>query len=145
MPEKPVKARRRQDGTFAPGSSGNPAGARLGSRHKTTIAVQALLEGDAESLTRVAITRALTGDPVALRLCLDRIAPVPKDRPVTFDLPAVREAKDHAPAVAATLEGMAKGKLTPSEASAFVAIIEQHRRSIELLELEARIAALEGA
>lgn len=141
----PDKIGRKLNGRFKPGQSGNPRGRPLGSRHKATLAVEALLQGEADSLTRVAITRALGGDPVALKLCLDRIAPVPKDRPVTFDLPAVHDAKDHAPAIAKTLEGMARGELTPSEAGAFVALIEQHRRSIELIELEARIAALEGS
>jgi len=142
---KPVKPGRNPDGTFAPGNSANPAGKPKGCRHRTTLAVEALLQGEARKLTRQAITRALQGDTTALKLCLDRIAPVPKERPVTFDLPAVREAKDHAPAIAAALEATAKGELTPSEAQAFVSLIEQHRRSIELVELEARIAALEGA
>ena len=144
MPAKPDKTGRNPDGTFARGCSGNLAGNRKGSRHRTTLAVDALLKGEAESLTRVAVQRALAGDMGALKLCLDRIAPPPKDRPVTFALPALREAKDHAPAVAAALEGMARGELTPSEAQAFVNLIEQHRRAVEFGELEGRVAALEA-
>ncbi len=140
----PDKTGRKLDGTFARGHSGNPAGKRKGSRHRTTKAVEALLEGEAEQLTRVAVTRALAGDMMALRLCMDRIAPPLKDRPVTLQLPPVRDARDHAPAIAAALEAMAGGELTPSEAQAFVGLIEQHRKSIELGELESRIAALEA-
>jgi hypothetical protein len=106
--------------------------------------VDALLAGEAEALTRLAITRALGGDMVALRLCMDRIAPPLKDRPVTLRLPPVRTASDHAPAIAAALAAMAEGELTPSEAQAFVGLIDQHRKSIELGELESRIAALEA-
>ena len=37
--------------------------------------VEALLDGEAETLTRKAIELATAGDMQALRLCLDRIAP----------------------------------------------------------------------
>jgi hypothetical protein len=47
----------------------------------TTLAVEALLDGEAETITRKAIELAKEGDLTALRLCLDRIAPPRKDRP----------------------------------------------------------------
>ena len=74
---------------FAPGTSGNPRGRPSGSRHKTTLAMEELLDGEAEKLTRKAIDLALAGDMVALRLCLDRTIPPRRDRPVLFALPAV--------------------------------------------------------
>src|ERR1043166_2707029 len=80
MAEEPNKAERMRDGTFAPGNS---IGAnKAGSRHRTTRAVEALLEGQAEALTQKAVALALAGDGPALRLCLDRIAPPRKDAPV---------------------------------------------------------------
>jgi hypothetical protein len=60
---------------FVKGQVPNPNGRPVGSRHKTTLAIEALLEGEAEGLTRKAIEMALSGDMIALRLCLDRIAP----------------------------------------------------------------------
>src|SRR5215211_4292561 len=65
---------------FQPGQSGNPSGRPPGSRNKTTLAVDALLDGEAETLTRKAIELAKAGDLVALRLCLDRICPPRKGR-----------------------------------------------------------------
>src|SRR5262249_245080 len=44
-------------------------------RNRATVAAEALLDGQAEALTRKAIERALDGDILALRLCLDRILP----------------------------------------------------------------------
>jgi Family of unknown function (DUF5681) len=44
-----VKARGRP---FEPGQSGNPSGRPNGARNKTTIAVEALLDNEAEALTR---------------------------------------------------------------------------------------------
>jgi hypothetical protein len=42
----------KQRGQFQPGVSGNPAGKPRRTRHKATRAVEALLEGEAEGLTR---------------------------------------------------------------------------------------------
>ncbi len=65
-------------GRFARGNAGRPRGAR----HKTTLAVEALLEGEAEGLTRKAVEMAMAGDTTALRLCMERICPPRKDAPV---------------------------------------------------------------
>ena len=70
----PAKTGREQDTRFKPGQSGNPKGRPLGSRHKATLAIDKLLDGEADAITRKAIEIAKAGDTVALRLCLDRIA-----------------------------------------------------------------------
>ena len=43
---------------FQKGVSGNPSGRPKGSRHKTTLAVEALLEGEGEVITRRAVEAA---------------------------------------------------------------------------------------
>src|SRR5688500_12189569 len=101
---------------FVKGESGNPAGKPKGARHKTTLAIEALLEGEAEALTRKAVDLALEGDTTAMRLCFERILPVRKDRPVTFELPTVTTASDAVKAAGALLAAVASGDLTPSEA-----------------------------
>jgi hypothetical protein len=58
------------------------------------MAVEKLLDEDAENLTRKAIELALSGDGPALRLCMDRIAPARRDRHITFALPKVESAAD---------------------------------------------------
>ena len=60
---------------FEKGTSGNPSGRPRGSRNATTLALEALLDGQANALTQKAIDLALAGDMAALRLCLDRILP----------------------------------------------------------------------
>ena len=92
-------------GRFAAGNPGRPPGAR----HKTTRATLALLEGEAEGLSRKAVEMALNGDTTALRLCLERIAPAKKDTPVQFDLPPMKSAADAAKAVGAVLDAGADG------------------------------------
>lgn len=135
------KSGRNTDGTFAPGNPGKPKG----TRHKATVAALALLDGEAEALTRQAVTQALGGDTTALRLCLERIAPPRRDAPVTFDLPRMETARDAAMAAGAVLDAVALGDLTPQEGAHIMALVENYRRALETTELEARVTALEGA
>jgi hypothetical protein len=133
----------KRDTKFKPGQSGNPAGRPRGSRHKVTLAIEAMLDGEAEALTRKALDLALAGDLTALRLCLDRIAPPRKDRPVAFALPALTAAADAAKASAAIVEAVAIGDLTPSEAGDLSRVVEAFTRTLEATELEQRIERLE--
>ena len=102
-----------------------------------------MLEGQANALTAKALELALAGDLTALRLCLDRIAPARRDRPVMIDLPPVERAADHAPALAAVVNAVAEGDLTPTEGKGLAEVLELHRKAIETAELERRIRDLE--
>ncbi|WP_108838613.1 hypothetical protein [Tateyamaria sp. Alg231-49] len=133
------KSGRNADGTFGFGNPGKPKG----TRHKATQAALALLEGEADALTRKAVEIALEGDTTALRLCLERIAPAKKDAPVTFKLPPMQSAADAAKAAGAVLDAVALGELTPTEGAHVMALIETYRRTLETTELEERMAALE--
>lgn len=128
---------------FQPGHSGNPAGKPKGARHKTTLAVQALLEGEAEAITRKAIEAAKAGDMTAIRLIIERILPAKKDTPISIDIPPIRTLEDALSAVAMVIDSVASGEITPSEAQSVIVILEQWRKSYETNELEARLKALE--
>lgn len=69
--------------------------------------------------------------------------PPRRERPVTFDLPAVKSASDHPDALSTILSAVAAGELTPGEAQAFAGILKEHRAAIEVAELSDRLAALE--
>jgi Family of unknown function (DUF5681) len=129
---------------FAPGTSGNPDGRPKGSRNKATLALEALLDGQAEALTQKAVELALTGDMAALRLCLDRILPPRRDRPVSFEILPIATAGDARAASAALLEAVAAGILTPSEASEIGKLVNSYVKSIEITEVLARLDKLEG-
>jgi Family of unknown function (DUF5681) len=51
LTKSPDKTERKQDIRFKPGLSGNPNGRPLGSRNAATIAIDALLDGEAEAVT----------------------------------------------------------------------------------------------
>ena len=142
MTREPNNDGRKSDGTFAPGNS--LGGRTPGSRNRTTLAIEALLEGEAEALTRKAIELALNGDGPALRLCLDRLSPVRKDSPVSFALPAIRSAEDAVSASSALLAAVAGGEVTPDEAGRVMALLTAHKALVEAGDLEARVAALEA-
>jgi len=129
-----------ENGKFATGNPGRPKGAR----HKSTLAVEAMLEGQSKALTKKAIDMALEGDTPALRLCLERIAPPRKDNPVLFNLPTIESAAQASEAAKAVLSAVSEGEITPLEGAAVMALVEQYRRTLETTELESRIVALEN-
>ena len=128
---------------FPPGVSGNPAGRLPGTRNGATMAAEALLDGEAEALTRKAVELALEGDTVALRLCLERLLPPRRSRRITFDLPTIQTAADLLPAFAAVVSAMGAGELAPDEAAVIAGVLEAKRKAIETGDLEKRLAALE--
>jgi hypothetical protein len=130
---------RNTDGKFSNGNVGRPKG----SRNKTTIAIESLLEGQAEALTQTAISKALEGDSIALRLCMDRIAPPMKDKPIVFPLPPMQGAMDASKAAGSVLNAVGDGTLTPIEGTRVMGLIDSYRRTLELTDIEQRLHALE--
>ena len=135
-----MKNGRNTAGQFTEGNSGKPKG----SRNKATIAIESLLEGQAEALTQTAISKALDGDSMALRLCMDRIAPLPKDTTISFPLPRMENANDASKAAGSVLKAVSIGEITPIEGSRVMGLIDSFRRTLELTVIEHRIQALES-
>jgi Family of unknown function (DUF5681) len=132
-----------QGGRFSKGRSGNPAGKPRGARHRTTLAAEALLDGEAEALTRKAVEMALAGDSTAMRLCLDRILPPRRERPVSFKLPALQSAGDAAGAMAAITNAVASAEITVGEAGGLAQLVEAFVRALEASEFDQWLRALE--
>jgi Family of unknown function (DUF5681) len=134
---------RKQDTRFKPGQSGNPAGKPKGTRNKVTRAIEALLDGEGEALTRKAVELAKEGDIAALRLCIDRLVPPRRDRPVSFDLPNIDSARDAASAISAMIRAVSVGDLTPVEASDVARLLDAYVKAFEAAELAERVVRLE--
>ena len=135
---------RELQGRFKPGQSGNPAGRPYGARHKATLAAQALLDGEAEGLTRKAIEMALAGDTTALKLCLERIAPAykPSAKAVTLDMPPPNNLTDTARAF---VTAAANGEMPPDIAAQLVSAVAAVARVEEMEILKQRLETLERA
>jgi hypothetical protein len=145
MAENPAAMQRRRGPgkPFRPGQSGNPAGKPRGTRHRATILAERLLDGEAETMIRKVIEKAKQGDMIALRLCLDRIVPPRRDRPVHFTIPELNSAEDASKAIAAITAAVARGELTPTEAADLCRLIETFVKAIETSEIERRLKNLE--
>lgn len=131
---------------FKKGQSGNPAGKRPGTRHKATQAVQALLDGEAEALTRKAVDLALAGDTTALRLCLERLCPPAREKPISPALPLPNKltAEKLPQALEIIVKAVASGDLLPGEGQTLTGMLNALGKALELSELEKRVAALES-
>jgi hypothetical protein len=129
---------------FEKGRSGNPRGRRVGSRNRASLAAEALLDGEAGTLTRRAVELAIEGDPTALKLCLDRILAPRRERVVRFPLPPIESAADIARAMGAITAAVAEGALTPGEAGALAQLVDTFIRAIDTSDFDRRLQSLEA-
>ena len=135
---------RRERGRFVAGQSGNPAGRPRGSSNRATVLAQGLLDADAEAIIQKAVDLAKEGDPVALRLCIERIMPR-RERSLSIDMRRIERAHDLVQAVGDVIAAAAAGQLTLPEAREFLALLESQRKILETADLAVRIEALEVA
>ncbi|MDR3566880.1 MAG: DUF5681 domain-containing protein [Syntrophobacteraceae bacterium] len=128
---------------FCKGQSGNPKGRPKGSRNKSTLIAQALLEGEAQLLTRKVVDKALEGDRTCLQICMDRLIPKKKDSPIKFNLPQIGASSDIPKFLAAIAARFEDGEITPVDARALADLANAYRKLIEMAELEPRVSELE--
>jgi len=136
---------KQRQGGFKPGQSGNPNGRPKGSKTKGQMLLAALIEDQGEQIIQSLVDAAISGDTTAGRALLDRLVPPRKDRPSPFDLPAISTAADAARALGGLLKAVSEGVITPGEAEAVSRLIEGYAKTLEISELESRIAALEAS
>src|SRR5438874_705749 len=134
-----ITTRKQRGRSFQKGCSGNPQGRPLGARNAATVIAEQLLDGEGEAITRKVIELAKQGDLTALRLCLERIVPPRRERPVNFTLPTMNSADGATKAMAAITTAVADGDLTPSEAAELSRVIEGYVKAIEATEIERRL------
>jgi hypothetical protein len=134
--QRPDTVVRDPQGRFGVGNAGRPRGVR----NRVDQRLEALFAQDAEAVVAATIEAARGGDTAAMNLVLSRIFPVAKDRPIVLDLPA-------APAEAAStiIAAVAAGEILLGDAERLMALIKVKAELASLAEIEARIAALEGA
>ena len=116
-PDDNALSKAKQPHRWRPGESGNPRGAARGSRHKASLLAESLIDGETQQLARKVIDLALTGDTVALRLCLERILPPVRSRPISFKLPELRTISDAQSALSLIIAGTACGAILADEAA----------------------------
>ena len=132
-------------GRFVPGRSGNPQGRRVGSRNRATMLAEAMLDGNAEALVQTVIDNALyRRDPLALKLCFERLLAPRRNDLVQFELPPLQTAEDAVQALSAIAAAVGAGTLTPAAAWQLSRHVTNFVDALEAHDIEARIVALEA-
>ncbi len=146
IPGETGEAARDGRGRFQPGQSGNPAGRPKGIRNRATLLAQAMFAEEAENLVRTVLDRALyRNDPVALRLCIERIMSPRRTEAPEFVLPPLRAIGDAPVALAAIGQAVSEGAITPGEAGQLSDVVNRFVYAWESIELAARLEALEDS
>ena len=141
--EQPSKNEKEsKPGMFEPGGPGGP-GRKAGSRNKATLILDAIADGEAETILQKQIELAKEGDQRAAEVILSRAWPARKSRAINLDLPPVTAAADIVPALGSIADAVAGGEITPDEGAAVAAVLEGKRKAIETVDVLARIEALE--
>ena len=104
---------RGQGRPFEPGNSMGK-GRPMGRRNKYTMFRDALEEDGLEIIAQVK-SLALKSDPVALKLCMERLLPLSKIPNSRFRLPAVETAAGLTQAIAGVTKAVALGRLSAGE------------------------------
>jgi hypothetical protein len=128
--------------TFRPGRSGNPQGARLGSRHRTSVLLDKMMQHDAKDIGKVAIERAKGGDMTAIKILLDRLSPVPRGRFLRFQAPKIENPADLAAFTASVLQALANGELTAAEASDITSVVAVFLQALQTAGLRVDVSEL---
>ena len=76
---------------------------------------------------------------------MERIAPAPKDKLVSFPLPDINDAMDASKAASSVLTAVSEVELTPIEGIRVMGLIDSYKRTLELTEIEERLQALDNA
>jgi hypothetical protein len=102
--------------------------------------MEALLEGEADIITRKAIELAKAGDLIAIRICMDRLLPPRRERPMNVALPKISAASDLIAATATLTDAVAQGEVTPGEAASLSMLVGNVAKAVETFELAERLA-----
>jgi uncharacterized protein DUF5681 len=129
--------------TFQQGESGNPAGRPRGARNKRTLAVESMFDRDATAIIDELIKLAKDGDVKAIRLCIDRIFPRPRGRPVAFDLPPMTTTTDAITAMGAVVQAIGDGELSAEEGADLAKVVAGFSQTVATADMEQRLRRIE--
>ena len=125
---------------FQKGVSGNPLGKKAGTMNKRTVLAQCF-EEHAEALINKTIELGLSGDAVALRLCIERLVPKAVAKPTSFTMPDL-EAVETPKIIPALLSSLSGQELSVSDFKSLVDIfieqdsaVDREKKKHEKLEL----------
>lgn len=123
------------------GTDGHEGGRPLGSRNKSTLLGEALLDGEMDNVIRRTIDHAMAGHPTAMRLVVERLVPR-RSRRAPFELPPIDTVADALAAMKRIPALVAAGELDPREGATIVAMLDQTYRTLQDAQNSADAAKL---
>jgi hypothetical protein len=129
--------------TFQPGESGNPAGRPRGARNKRTLVAESMFDREAADIIDRLIRLAKGGDVAAIRICIDRICPRQRERPVSLELPPMTTPADAVAAMGAIVQAIGDGDIDAHEAAGLAKVVAGFSQTIANTELEQKLEKVE--
>ena len=134
---------REEGGLFVPGHSikspGRPRGPSAAEQ------VRVLIEPHKEEIIAKAVELAKKGDPVSLRLCLERLAPTPRPEAEKVHVPGLADAKTFAGKCNAVIHAVSTGDISAEAGERVLRLLDVYRKAHETDDLARRLAATEAA
>src|SRR5579862_6411946 len=127
---------------FQPGNKYG-CGRPRGSRNQVASVSHEILMEHAEILFKKCVHMALQENVTALRLCIERLEPILRQRALRFKMPSITTMAGVDAASAAEIKGVARGRLTTEQGEAFTEMLEGRRKIIDTTQFDARLKALE--
>jgi hypothetical protein len=103
------------------------------------------MEEHLEAIVAAVVQCAEEGEMPAAKLVLDRVAPAPGDRRVSFGMRRLDSCKDAIGAASDVLAAVAEGQITVTEASDILKLLDRYMKMSAIQQLETRLAAVEAA
>ena len=125
-------------GRFVRGTSGNPGG-----RPRRERIIGEMLDHMAPEILARAYEAGMKESTADRKLILDRGAPVPRGGGTTLDLGGLGTPADCQAAIQRIADAMGAGDIAPADTAPLLALVETARRTIETVDLAARVRELE--
>jgi len=123
---------------FVTGQSGNPAGRPVGSRNKVNRAMDPVFTANGEAIIERVVEHAKAANPVAMRLCMDRLVPGGKHRLLRFQLPPMNTGEDVHAAITTIHDALGDGDISTSDATELLRVAQVTLRLLREVDAEAR-------
>jgi Family of unknown function (DUF5681) len=123
---------------FVTGQSGNPAGRPVGSRNKVNRAMDPVFTANGEAIIERVVEHAKAANPVAMRLCMDRLVPGGKHRLLRFQLPPMKTGEDVYAAITIIHDALGDGDISTSDATELLRVAQFTLRLLREVDDEAR-------
>jgi hypothetical protein len=127
---------------FVKGKSGNPAGMKRGTRHRSTLLIEAMSADDRTAIVDKIITQARSGYRASQKLIIDRIEPPRRGR-IAIAWPPIKVPADAVAAMEVITAAVSRGDISPAEAAELIAVVREAREAIDLLSIETELRQLE--